>query len=211
LILNGVLLASHVNKEQVLTLPDILARRYGPVVETVVSSFAVITLLMLIAGNMERCAKIASYLWDTSPTASLWIVALCIWLITVSGGLVSSTSTSVVQGVFGWGGCVLTFAYVIAQQYPSASPPSIGFPGKTAANVFRPPPRFEFLTDCQGISTPTVLEILSAICTKVYLAPSIRASAAITKISGVQTGGLIVIDMIGVHIHSGTKLCLVTR
>jgi Sodium:solute symporter family len=131
LVLNGLLLASYVNKEQVLTLPDVLARRYGPVVETVVSTFAVVTLLMLIAGNLERCAKIVSYLWNTSLVASLWIVALCIWLITVSGGLVSATSTSVVQGLFCWGGCILTFVYVASQRYPSASPPSIGFPGKT--------------------------------------------------------------------------------
>jgi Sodium:solute symporter family len=131
LVLNGLLLASFVNKEQILTLPDVLARRYGPVVETVVSTFAVITLLMLIAGNLERCAKIVSYLRNTSLVASLWIVALCIWLITVSGGLVSATSTSVVQGLFCWGGCILTFVYVASQRYPSASPPSIGFPGKT--------------------------------------------------------------------------------
>jgi Na+/proline symporter len=130
LILDGILIGPHVNKEKVLTLPDVLARRYGPVVETLVSIFGVITLVMVIAGNLERSARITSYIWDTSSVVSIWIVAGSIWTITVSGGLVSATSTSVVQATFCWGGCILAFLYVVIQNYQSASPPSIGFPGK---------------------------------------------------------------------------------
>jgi Na+/proline symporter len=129
LLVNGLFLSSHINQEKVLTLPDVLARRYGPVVETLSSAFGMITLSVIIAGNLERCAKILSYLWDTGTTESLWIVSASIWLITISGGLVSATSTSVVQAGFCWGAFGITFAYIIIQQYQSASPPSIGFPG----------------------------------------------------------------------------------
>jgi Na+/proline symporter len=130
LILNGLFLAPHINREQVLTLPDVLARRYGPVVETVVSLASVMTLLMLVAGNLVGFAKITSYLWNTSTTTSVWIAAGSIWLITASGGLFSAASTSVAQGAFCWGGCVVTLAYMVFRQYQSSSLPSIGFPGK---------------------------------------------------------------------------------
>jgi Sodium:solute symporter family len=130
LMLNGFLLAPLINKEQVLTLPDVLARRYGPIVETVVSLASVMTLLMVVAGNLVGFAKITSYLWNTSTTVSVWVSAGSIWLVTVSGGLFSAASTSVVQGVFCWGGCILTFVYIVVQQYQSGSPPSIGFPGR---------------------------------------------------------------------------------
>jgi solute:Na+ symporter, SSS family len=129
LILNGLFLAPHTNNEKVLTLPDVLARRYGPVVETIVSMVGVMTLLIVIAGNLERCARTTSYLWNTGMTGSLWIVASSIWIITVSGGLLSATSLSVAQGGSCWVGFVLTFAYIVTQRYQSASPPSIGFPG----------------------------------------------------------------------------------
>jgi Na+/proline symporter len=132
LILNGLFVAPCINKEQALTLPDILARRYGPVVETVVSLVAVLTLIMVVAGNLVGFAKITSYLWSTSTITSVWIAAGSIWLITVSGGLFSAASTSVVQGAFCWGACILTFGFIIIRQHQSDSPPSIGFPGKSA-------------------------------------------------------------------------------
>jgi Na+/proline symporter len=131
LILNGLFLADHINQEKVLTLPDVLARRYGPVVETIVSLSSVMTMLMLIAGNLVGFAKVASYLWSTSTTISVWIAAGSVWLIAVSGGLFSAASTSVVQGTFCWGGFVLTVVYIVFRQYQSSSPPSIGFPGRS--------------------------------------------------------------------------------
>jgi Sodium:solute symporter family len=130
LILNGIFLAPHINREQALTLPDVLARRYGPVVETLVSLASVTTYLMLVAGNLVGFAKITSYLWNVSATTSVWIAAGSIWLISMSGGLFSAASTSVVQGAFCWGGIIITLAYIVFQQYQSASPPSIGFPGE---------------------------------------------------------------------------------
>ena len=54
LILNGVLLAGKINRDYkgVLTLPDILAKRYGKIVEVLVSIATIISFMMLLAGNL---------------------------------------------------------------------------------------------------------------------------------------------------------------
>jgi len=53
LILNGLLLAAKINREEgVLTLPDILSRRYGKVVEVLVGLVSIVSFLMLLAGNL---------------------------------------------------------------------------------------------------------------------------------------------------------------
>lgn len=61
LILNGIFLAAKINAEKnVLTLPDVLARRYGKVVEVLVSFASIVSFLMLLAGNlvgMGKCGK----------------------------------------------------------------------------------------------------------------------------------------------------------
>lgn len=54
LLLNGIFLAHHVNNDGVLTLPDIFAKRYGPVVEILVSLTTIVSFLMLLAGNLGK-------------------------------------------------------------------------------------------------------------------------------------------------------------
>jgi Na+/proline symporter len=52
LILNAIFLARFINQENVLTLPDVLAKRYGKIVEVVVSCITIVSFLMLLAGNL---------------------------------------------------------------------------------------------------------------------------------------------------------------
>lgn len=52
LILNGIFLAHKINGESALTLPDVLAKRYGKVVEVLVSCTTITSFLMLLAGNL---------------------------------------------------------------------------------------------------------------------------------------------------------------
>lgn len=61
LILNGLFLARHINCEEVLTLPDILARRYGRATEVLVSIATVVSFMMLLAGNLVGMGNILSY------------------------------------------------------------------------------------------------------------------------------------------------------
>ena len=53
LILNGLFLARHINNEtDVLTLPDILGKRYGKIPEFLVSVATMVSFMMLLAGNL---------------------------------------------------------------------------------------------------------------------------------------------------------------
>ena len=130
LIINGVFLAENINKDNVLTLPDVFAKRYGKVVEVLVSITTVISFMMLLAGNLVGMGVILAYLWGMSESGAIWISSAIIWSYTVSGGLFSVAYTDVLQGGVGWLGC-LAFAYwFISNEGEGAPPPSIGFPGK---------------------------------------------------------------------------------
>jgi hypothetical protein len=130
LILNGLFLARHINAEEnVLTLPDILAKRYGKLTEILVSVATIISFMMLLAGNLVGMGVILGYVWGISTAAGIWTAATIIWLYTVSGGLFSVAYTDVAQGLVGWTGCAALAYYMIANEDPSAPPPSVGFPG----------------------------------------------------------------------------------
>lgn len=131
LILNGIFLARHINNDiaGVLTLPDIFAKRYGKVVEVLVSLTTIVSFMMLLAGNLVGMGVILSYIWDVSEEGGVWIAAVIIWAYTVSGGLFSVAYTDVFQGIIGWSGCIVCSFYLITNATPNAPPASIGFPG----------------------------------------------------------------------------------
>lgn len=131
LIINGTFLAGNINRDHVgvLTLPDILAKRYGKIVEVLVSVATIISFMMLLAGNLVGMGVILSYLWDIPQEASVWTAATIVWAYTVSGGLFSVAYTDVFQAIIGWSGCIVCAYYMISTEEPNAPPPSIGFPG----------------------------------------------------------------------------------
>ena len=87
LILNSIFLAHHINREpNVLTLPDVLSRRYGKTEEFFISCTTICSFLMLLAGNLVGMGVITSYLWGTSETLGIWVAAIIVWAYTVSGG-----------------------------------------------------------------------------------------------------------------------------
>jgi Na+/proline symporter len=137
LILNGLFLAHHINMDEVLTLPDVFAKRYGRVVEVLVSLATVCSFIMLLAGNLLGFGVVTSYLWNISETAAIWMAAVIIWMYTVGGGLYSVTYTDVCQAVLGWSGCVVFAFYMIANEHPSAPAASIGFPGNSVLRAVR--------------------------------------------------------------------------
>jgi Na+/proline symporter len=89
LILNGIFLARHINNDQVLTLPDVYAKRYGPLVEILVSLATITSFLFLLAGNFVGMSNIISYVWGIDFEAAVWITAFIVWAYTVSGGAFS--------------------------------------------------------------------------------------------------------------------------
>lgn len=130
LILNAIFLARHINAEEnVLTLPDILAKRYGKTPEIMVSLATIVSFMMLLAGNLVGMGVILAYLWGVSTSAGIWTAATIVWAYTISGGLFSVAYTDVAQGLVGWSGCAALAYYLIANEEVKAPPPSIGFPG----------------------------------------------------------------------------------
>jgi Na+/proline symporter len=129
LILNAMLLAHRINEEGVLTLPDVLARRYGRTVEIVVSLASVLSFIMLLAGNLVGLGNICSYLWGISTQTAIAIVAFIIWSYTISGGMYSTANTGIAQGIIACTGSIALAAYMIRNERSDSPPPSIGFPG----------------------------------------------------------------------------------
>lgn len=79
LILNGLFLASHINKETALTLPDVLAKRYGKTVEVLISLTTICSFLMLLAGNLVGMGVITSYVWGINEKVGIWLAAAIVW------------------------------------------------------------------------------------------------------------------------------------
>lgn len=86
LVLNGMFLAKHIQQDNVLTLPDVFAKRYGPTVECLVSGATIVSFLMLFAGNLVGFGRIAGYLWGVSDATAIYIGCATAWMYTYAGG-----------------------------------------------------------------------------------------------------------------------------
>ena len=129
LILNGIFLAKHINLDGAKTLPDVYAKRYGKVVEVMVSIATIISFLCLLAGNLVGMGVIIEYLMGWSQQAAIWGSAAMVLAYTIAGGLYSVAYTDVMQATVGWIGCTALAFYMIANSELSAPQQSIGFPG----------------------------------------------------------------------------------
>ena len=89
LVLNGLFLARHIQADHVLTLPDIFAKRYGSLVEFLISSATITSFLMLFAGNLVGFGRIAGYLWNVSDKTAIYMGCATAWVYTYAGGLTS--------------------------------------------------------------------------------------------------------------------------
>lgn len=136
LFLNAIFFARQLNRERVLTLPDVFAKRYGPVVEIFLSIASICSFLFLLAGNIGGMAQIMAYVTHDhmSPVSASWFGAGVVWVYTACGGLFSVAYTDVAQGVVGWTGALACAFWFITGSSPSAPPPSVGFPGYTYPN-----------------------------------------------------------------------------
>jgi len=128
LILNGVFFAGKINADGALTLPDVFAKRYGKLVELLVSLCTIISFICLLAGNLVGMGAIISYVINVSETAAIYMSAVLVLLYTVAGGLFSVAYTDVIQACVGWIGCTTFAFYMIHDAENSAPPPSIGYP-----------------------------------------------------------------------------------
>lgn len=81
LLLNGLFLASKINNDYALTLPDVYAKRYGKLVELLVSICTIISFLFLLAGNLVGMGAILSYVLGLSQDVAIWVSTVTLSLV----------------------------------------------------------------------------------------------------------------------------------
>jgi Na+/pantothenate symporter len=97
LINNAIWLARHINHDYALTLPDVLSKRYGKVVEIMVSTFTCVSFLCLLAGNLVGMGAVLSYLINISQEGAIWVSPLST-LIRCHDASISVMNTSLSLG-----------------------------------------------------------------------------------------------------------------
>ena len=127
LILNGIFFAKPLNEMQLLTLPDLFARKFGPATEVLFSFLAILSFCCLLGGNLVGAGRIIAFLFGFDPVPGIWITTFAIWLYTVSGGLISVAYTDVAQAIIGWTGLFVGSLWVL-NNMPTSAGASPAFP-----------------------------------------------------------------------------------
>lgn len=124
LILNAIFFAYKLNEMRLLTLPDLFARKFGPLSECIFAVLSITSFCCLLGGNLVGCGRIIGYVFGINVVAGIWITTLAVWVYTVAGGIVSVAYTDVAQAAIGWTGLVAGSIYVLTTmpQAPGVSP-----------------------------------------------------------------------------------------
>ena len=127
--LNSVLFAQPLNRMKLMTLPDLMARKFGPACEILFSLLSIASFLCLLGGNLVGAGKIISHLFfnQENEIPGIWICSFCVWLYTVTGGLFSVAYTDIGQALIGWTGMLAGAIYIMAN-FPSSPPTSPAYP-----------------------------------------------------------------------------------
>mmetsp|Transcript_71807 Transcript_71807/g.131466 ORF Transcript_71807/g.131466 Transcript_71807/m.131466 type:complete len:897 (-) Transcript_71807:51-2741(-) len=124
LILNGIFLAAPLNRMNLLTLPDLFARKYGPATEVLASLCTIVSFLFLLAGNLVGCGKILAFLLDVDSAVGIILSTILIWAYSCAGGLFSVAYTDIMQATIGWLGFIVGSIWIQSKLpgYPGVSP-----------------------------------------------------------------------------------------
>jgi len=123
------LFAIPLNKMKLMTLPDLMARKFGPACEILFSLLSIASFLCLLGGNLVGAGKIISHLFfnQSNELPGIWICSFAVWLYTVTGGLFSVAYTDIGQALIGWTG-MLAGAIYIMNNFPNSPPVSPAYP-----------------------------------------------------------------------------------
>mmetsp|Transcript_7377 Transcript_7377/g.13099 ORF Transcript_7377/g.13099 Transcript_7377/m.13099 type:complete len:904 (-) Transcript_7377:200-2911(-) len=148
LVLNGIFFARPLNEMNLLTLPDLFGRKYGPLTEVLCSVITIISFNFLLAGNLVGCGKIVSFLFDIPDILGILLSTLLIWAYASAGGLFSVAYTDVAQAAISWSGFFICTIW-IQNQMPNHPGTSAAYPvgdkglhwsGMTDADAYDPIP-----------------------------------------------------------------------
>ncbi|KAJ8602438.1 hypothetical protein CTAYLR_001256 [Chrysophaeum taylorii] len=135
LLLNGMFLARHMNKAELLTLPDLYGRTYGPLCEVIGACITITSFLALLAGNLVGCGTILAFLFGLSLKGGITVSGLIMWLYTASGGILSVAYSDVAQASLGIT-AIAVCGWWCYRHGHKAPPDSIGFPGYAYPDTF---------------------------------------------------------------------------
>ncbi|PNW87979.1 hypothetical protein CHLRE_01g009400v5 [Chlamydomonas reinhardtii] len=149
LVLNGIFLAAPINRMGLFTLPELYARKYGPLMEVIVSCIEICSFLFLLAGNLVGISLVLSFCFGLAKGVSLAIAGVVLALYSGSGGLFSVALTDVPQVIGGFTAFIATTIYVFTHDpQPHAAPPSLGFALDLGNNVTAITPGYAGPLDC---------------------------------------------------------------
>jgi Na+/proline symporter len=114
LLVVGAFYAKPLNRMNLITLPDFYFRRYNWLTEILVGLLMCFSFAILVAGNFAGSAWIVSNVFEMNYVTALVIIAIFIFIYTVSGGLYSCAATDIVQIYPALIGFVGAFFYLLA-------------------------------------------------------------------------------------------------
>ncbi|MEE8318191.1 MAG: hypothetical protein V3R36_00990 [Dehalococcoidales bacterium] len=127
LLITGIWYAKPLNRMNLITLPDFYFRRFGKLVEVIVSFLMAFSFIILVAGNMAGAAWIISIIFGISYLTALIIMSTIVLIYTFSGGLFSCASTDVVQiypALVAFAGSAVWMVYTYGWSHFSGSIPA---------------------------------------------------------------------------------------
>lgn len=128
LVLNSILLAGPINRMGLLTLPDLFRRKYGQLMEVIVSCIEITSFIFLMAGNLVGISIILQFCFDIPKGAGIVLSGGLMASFVAAGGLFSVALTDVPMASFGFLGLLVTTIYMLTNENgPNHPTPSLGF------------------------------------------------------------------------------------
>lgn len=112
LLLTGLFYAKPMNRMGLVTLPDFYRVTYGRTTEFVSSIIMVLSFSFLLAGNLVAGGFLFETFLGTSYAVGIGIIALLVFIYTVSGGLIAVAYTDAIQVTIAFIGSIILIGYV---------------------------------------------------------------------------------------------------
>lgn len=94
---NGLTLSGHLNRMGLLTLPDLYRRKYGKLMEVIVSFIEVASFTCLLAGNLVGTSLLLQFIFGVQQWAGVLVSGILMAVFTIAGGLFSIAYVDVPQ------------------------------------------------------------------------------------------------------------------
>jgi Na+/proline symporter len=94
---NGLTISGNINRMGLLTLPDLFRRKYGALMEVLVSLIEVVSFTCLLAGNLVGTSLLLQFCFGLPMWAGVLCAGLIMATFTMAGGLFSIAYVDIPQ------------------------------------------------------------------------------------------------------------------